>query len=61
MENIAILPEIKPMKSPITINLSIEAKQLYKELKKQGWELSEEADKIIKAEAKKRKIKAPKK
>lgn len=59
MENI-ILGEKSSMKTPITISISVEAKQLYEKLKADGYMLSDEADKMIKEEAKKRGIKIKK-
>lgn len=56
MESI-ILGEKSNMKTPITISITIEAKQLYEKLKANGYQLSEETDKMIKQEAKKQGIK----
>lgn len=56
MESI-ILGEKSSMKTPITLSITIEGKQLYKKLKAEGYPLSEKVDELIKEEAKKRKIK----
>lgn len=58
MENNAILAV---MKVPVTLNVTVEAKKLYLELKKHDdFSLSDLVDELIKSEAKKRKVKAPK-
>jgi len=47
-----ILMHIKKMKTPITINITIEARELYDKLRKDGFILSNEVDKLIKEKAK---------
>lgn len=59
MENNTILVEKTTMKTPVTLNVTIEAKQLYAKLKGlPDFSLSDLVDKLIKEEAKKRKITA---
>jgi hypothetical protein len=54
-------PILAVMKVPITLNVTVEAKKLYLKLKKHDdFSLSDKVDNLIKEEAKKRKIKAPK-
>ncbi len=40
------------MKTSITINITVEARELYDKLKKEGFILSNEVDKLIKEKAK---------
>jgi hypothetical protein len=58
MENNTILEQKTSMKVPVTLNVTVEGKQLYLKLKNDpSFSLSDLVDKLIKEEAKKRKVK----
>lgn len=57
MDKNTILSEKRIMKTPITISISLEARQIYEKLKGTDFKLSEKVDNLIKEEGKKRKIK----